>query len=627
MSVITGLWLKDGGKIDPHALTALSEPSGRYAPDGTKSFAKNSLWMMSQALHTHERSFFDTGMTSDATGNVVTLDGRIDNYEDLCRQLGLSPHSTADSALVLAAYRNWGVDSLRHLVGDWSLSLWDDSNKILCLARDHAGTRSLYYTDTPQFTMWSTFPESILAYTGVQELDRQYVQRYLMAAPTGELTPYAGIKSVPAACYLLIRERGETRLIQHWNALVKDKLHYQRDEDYQEEFLGLFCQAVGRRTGGVGAFAHLSGGVDSSSIVCVADLVASREGKAPSMQTVSFFDDQEPDWNEHPYFTAVEQHRGVRGVHIHTSAAARDFAPPPVFYPFPGADSASHEREKHFVELPALSACRVFLAGHGGDELLGGPPDPRPELAGALVSLSFRKFFRSSFDWALSKRVPLVAVAADAVKFTMRCYPRIPTSQTVYPSWLVDHSDRGKASDRFGSRAFTIGFSPSAVGIVTDWLRLLETLPHRNHGHHARYEYRYPYLDRDLVDFLLRVPPNQLVRPGRRRFMMRAALRGIVPDSVLERRRKAFVSRGPLVALQSQTLRLADLLRNSFLEEVGVVDASEARNLLNRPSGEGADRAVPLFRLFEMEIWIGQAHRRGVFAQPKVVAACQQRSA
>ena len=71
-----------------------------------------------------------------------------------------------------------------------------------------------------------------------------------------------------------------------------------------------------------------------------------------------------------------------------------------------------------------------------------------------------------------------------------------------------------------------------------------------------RREYRYPYLDWDLVEFLLCVPREQLVRPGRRRYMMRNALKGIVPAEVLERRRKAFITRSPLLALQSARERI-----------------------------------------------------------------------
>jgi asparagine synthetase B (glutamine-hydrolysing) len=78
----------------------------------------------------------------------------------------------------------------------------------------------------------------------------------------------------------------------------------------------------------------------------------------------------------------------------------------------------------------------------------------------------------------------------------------------------------------------------------------METLPHLFPQILSRLEYRYPFLDKDLVSFLFSIPREQIVRPGRRRSLMRRALVGIVPDGILERRRKAFQLRAPLAALQ-----------------------------------------------------------------------------
>ena len=90
---------------------------------------------------------------------------------------------------------------------------------------------------------------------------------------------------------------------------------------------------------------------------------------------------------------------------------------------------------------------------------------------------------------------------------------------------------------------------------------MLGTMPHLRPSHMVRYEFRYPYLDRDLVDFLLRVPRERLLRPGRRRALMRSALRLMVPTEVLERRRKGARNRSLLLALKSQEQELCDLFQ------------------------------------------------------------------
>ena len=121
----------------------------------------------------------------------------------------------------------------------------------------------------------------------------------------------------------------------------------------------------------------------------------------------------------------------------------------------------------------------------------------------------------------------------------------------------------------------------------------------------ARREYRYPFLDRDLVDFLLRVPPNQLKRPGRRRLLMRRALRNIVPFEVLERKRKAYIERGPAVVLGENKSKLLTLMSTSRLKERGYINQDglePAIAAFDAPSGAG--REHHLMRAIQFELWL-----------------------
>src|SRR5260370_5063789 len=88
------------------------------------------------------------------------------------------------------------------------------------------------------------------------------------------------------------------------------------------------------------------------------------------------------------------------------------------------------------------------------------------------------------------------------------------------------------------------------------------------------YEKRYPYLDRDLLEFLYAVPREQLLRPGQRRSLMRRALVGIVPNELLQRKRKAFVSRGHLVALKENWPDFLEFNREMVSGMLGVLDPS-----------------------------------------------------
>jgi asparagine synthase (glutamine-hydrolysing) len=155
------------------------------------------------------------------------------------------------------------------------------------------------------------------------------------------------------------------------------------------------------------------------------------------------------------------------------------------------------------------------------------------------------------------------------------------------------------------------GLRPSAIFAGRAWLSVLESLPSLNPEFFSRYEYRYPYLDRDLVDFLLRVPREQLVQPGRRRAMMRRALAGIVPEEILERKRKGFIARQPLAVLQNSSTAIRALFADPLVAANGWVDSKKLQRSVERITSGQETESWPAFqRLATMEIFL----RSGVAA-------------
>jgi asparagine synthase (glutamine-hydrolysing) len=117
------------------------------------------------------------------------------------------------------------------------------------------------------------------------------------------------------------------------------------------------------------------------------------------------------------------------------------------------------------------------------------------------------------------------------------------------------------------------------------------------------HEVRYPYLDRDLLEFLYAIPRQQLVRPNERRSLMRRALKGLVPDQVLNRRRKAFVIRSPIITVSRELERIAGTSELT-MSALGVVDKNRLLDEMRRAM-RGADVAiVPLLRAFTLEDWL-----------------------
>jgi asparagine synthase (glutamine-hydrolysing) len=398
------------------------------------------------------------------------------------------------------------------------------------------------------------------------------------------------------------------------------------DEEYDEQFLALFRQAVERRTGpGAPILAELSGGMDSSSIVCMSDhLRRSGDASADILETISFYDDSEPSWNERPYFTTVEAKRGKSGIHLRTSfldRTAEMHDPSLGTYFLPGADRATIDREQVIQEAIGDRAYKSIVSGIGGDEVLGGIPTPMPELADYLISGHLKLLLGRSVDWCLVNRTPLSQMLLDTLQYAIDVYrpPRIEGMSM--PPWLRTRLQRIcanlKREDVTGSRGPDL--TPSGISTGLAWWWIMETLPHAYPGILARPDYLYPYLDKQLVDFLFCIPREQLVRPGRRRSLMRRALKNIVPEEILERRRKAYRTRGPLLAMQHDQSKIHQLFADAWICNQGFVDSAKFLAALDRTSS-GVDTRwwQSLSRAIALELWVKETGPSQVRTRPTV---------
>jgi asparagine synthase (glutamine-hydrolysing) len=613
MSIQFGVWQPSSSTIDERQMLELGQLSACHAPDGTFVACRRSVGMGLQPFITHERSKLELRPTVFADGCMVTLDGRIDNHAELCEQVAIGDAKMADSILVAALFRRWGPDCFSKLVGDWAIALWSLSHQSLYLARDHAGTRALYFEVSEDHVLWSTVLDTFLAEGNTVELDEAYAARYLSCLPIRDLTPYRGIQAVPPAHYMVVNQQG-TQRHRHWEPTTKERIQYRSDIEYEDHFISLFRESVRRRTGaGAPILAELSGGMDSSSIVCVSDGILSENGASRSefLDTLSYFDDSEPNWDERPYFLVVEAQRGKSGIHLNISSEGRTFEPlepdTAVRQSLPGIDRFVACRQKQLAERTAAGNYRVILSGTGGDEVLGGIPTPLPELADHLVSCHPGRLITRALAFCMVDRTPLLHMLAKTVVSSAAAYSPLFSDRIQVPPWIPRHL-RQIANDAgidVAASVPTLGFSPSRIENGVSWWQILETLPHLNPSSTPHYEYRYPYLDRDLVEFIYRIPREQLVGPGRRRSLMRRALRGVVPAEVLERPRKGSLIRGPLMSLQRSDAAIRSIFEGSVAGSMGLIDEGRLKIALTEIVKGTSPRWWPaVIKAMHLEFWL-----------------------
>jgi asparagine synthase (glutamine-hydrolysing) len=619
MSVQFGKYNFDGEPVDQHDLEKVRALLARYGPDGEGSFHNDNLAVIYRAFHTTEESQSEVQPCISVSGAVITFDGRLDNRIELIHELrtGRSVGST-DVSIVSAAYGQWGTGSFEKLTGDWALSIWEPSTQTVLLAKDPIGTRHLYYSIERAQITWSSILDPLLMYASHSfHLNEEYMAGWLSAFPAPHLTPYVGIHSVPPSCFVRIAG-GKPLVTKYWDFDPTRKIRYRSDAEYEEHFRSVLAKAVQRRLrSNTPVLAELSGGLDSSSIVCVADaLIARGEATTPRLDTISYYTDSEPNWNELPYVIKVEEKRGRDGRHINVDSRGgvkfevenRDLAVTP------GSIVQPSEAWNEFVQCLSSQENRVVLSGIGGDEATGGVPTPAPELADLLAQARLRTLSRQLTLWALNKRKPWLYLLFEAAK-SFLCAPLAgPPNHSQAARWLMpDFANRNRlALAGYESRLSLFGPLPSFQENLRALHALQRQLSCSSLPGDPPYEKRFPYLDRDLLEFLYAVPREQVVRPGQRRSLMRRALVGIVPEELLNRRRKAYISKMPLAAISSQWTTLSAMGPHMISSSCGIVDSSRFLEALRKTQRGEEVPIVPLMRTLGIEFWLRGLAKRGI---------------
>jgi asparagine synthase (glutamine-hydrolysing) len=611
VSVQFGRWNFDRSPIAPSYIQKVHALLVPYGPDGRQEYSSHGIQIVYFPFHTTGESRDEIQPYVTVSGAVLTWDGRLDNRRDLARELrGPVSEDAADSSVAAAAYEHWGTDAFAKLLGDWAISIWDPRKRSLLLAKDFVGSRHLYYSaDHRQVTWCSILDPLVLGSASPLELEEEYLAGWLSSFPAAHLTPFVGIHSIRPASFILLQP-GALTVQKYWEFDPGKQIKLRNDAQYEEHFRTVFAQSVRRRLrSDAPVVAELSGGMDSSSIVCVADdLVATEGGGTPRLDTVSYYDDSESNWNERPYFAKVEERRGRVGGHIDVawhSSLQLEYNDDR-FSPAPGATRHRTGPVQEFSAFLRSQGNRVLLSGIGGDEVLGGVPTSIPELADLFATANIRELARQLVAWSLATRKPvLYLVAMTALPFLPLGFAPVSRHKLSAPWFPLGFVRRHQSAyDGYPARLKLFGPRPSFQENLSALDLLRRQLGRSIPSLHPLCEKRYPYLDRDLLEFLYAIPREQLIRPGQRRSLMRRALAGIVPDEILKRRRKAYVARGLLTAVARELPAFLETMRHMIAASLGIVDQKGFIEALRRASNGEQIPLVPILRTIELEYWL-----------------------
>lgn len=418
--------------------------------------------------------------------------------------------------------------------------------------------------------------------------------------------------------YVCINQSGCT-VKPYWTFDTSFQIRYKTDAEYEDHFRALFREAVSCRLEAKRPiWAQLSGGLDSSSIVCVADDLC-RSGQGPSLplETLSFVYEFSPECDERSFIQVVEQQRGRSGRHIAADSGpmldpnieSSVFAIP---HPLQSASGLIRDLRQAMRQNDA----RVLLSGLGGDELLGNIIGATAIQADLLRTANFISFFQSLGPWSLATKKPRLHLVAQAGRALIpsRIQALFPNDTAV--GTLIDPAfwERMEFGRRLMGTQDPYGFHlPSQRARAAGLLSVIRSVSQHAFRSLGCGEVWYPFLHRPLVEFLLAIPPDQLARPGERRSLQRRSLRGILPSKILNRRSK----RNPGAALQRSIVKqwscILASIKNARVCARGYISASALQNTANA-ARFGVVPASLLEEVLCLEWWLRAREAGGVIA-------------
>jgi asparagine synthase (glutamine-hydrolysing) len=434
-----------------------------------------------------------------------------------------------------------------------------------------------------------------------------------------DVTPYRGIRAVPTAhCVSVSAERTEAR--RFWS-LQAGLVRYRDRRVYEEQMRALWREAVGTRLRAEGTvWAELSGGLDSSSVVCMADaLIKDRRVDAAAIQPMSHVAARSPEGDERRFIAAVETQIGTKSriliLEDHQDAcdAGADWVTPSVARGV-GLAAIRHVREH---------GGRLVLSGRAGDAVMGCFPDNSVAVLDDVADGRLLTAAAGLRQWSRATRKPLVEIGWQLVRDTLPSTRSLFVNRslnetqeqgadllTVHLQSLIedDGPDVALAAAASTIRPSKRQLAKLVLGYAIEARLSLPILP-------LDVTYTYPFVHRPLVEFVMAIPGEELSAPGRMRSLMRRSFAGLLPPRVAERTSKGYYPPAAMRALRplAESARPVDRLevvRRGWIEPAKL-DAA-IRVVIDGGAATGAEVLLAL----RLEQWLTSRHRRKAAEPP-----------
>lgn len=663
MSGIAGIVHRDGRPASPDAIARMSAAIAHRGNDASGVICVGPVALAHRMSWSTPESRRETQpLVRSAPGSWLVADARIDNRGELASLLRVpEPSRITDAELIVRSYERWGRRCVEHIIGDFAFALWDDESRELFCARDPMGVKPLYYFESVNTFAFASEAKALFALEVVpREIDPLQVARFLEGTiGDRECTHFKGVRRLPAAHWIAMGCNRSSRA-QYWRPDPEREVRYSSSGEYAEAFRDIFTEAVRARMRSVSAVgAALSGGLDSSSIVCTARELRRESGGEPihsfSLVFPSLPGNDLRLIDERPFIESVVRAGGViptyvRGDELSPAADVGEILGT-LDEPYPAFNLYLHWA---MYRAARERGARVFLDGFDGDtavshgfgrftglvnrgeweifeqetRALAERRQVRPEALlehFGLPHLTALARRGSWLAWSRATReltsrfdLPLTGVSVNqglrpATPSLLRgVYRAIRGRRLESGTLLLPELVRALRDGDDGSRgdadvnALSTERESHAQGLSQPAYQLTLEIADRCAAAFG-IEARYPFFDRRLIDYCVALPDSQKLADGWPRFAFRRAMEGILPPEIQWRTGKGNLSPNFHRTLRAAQVAMGPLPADSPLAaylDVHAVEEMRRRYCAESSTLARSEDGHVLFRVMVLERWL-----------------------
>jgi len=531
-------------------------------------------------------------ITNEGHNLQLIFNGEIYGYmqlRDELIKLGHEFSSNTDAEVLVHGYEEWGTDCVDKLNGMFAFALWDGRKQRLWLARDHFGIKPLYFYRDQKFLVFASEIAPIINHPAVtygpnENVIHQYLETGLV--DVSEETFFTGIYTIMPAQHMTIDQKGNLQIVSYWKPSVSDAVTGSPSPAESRQTKDFFLDAIKRQiVSDVSVGTCLSGGIDSSSIVCAIKKLFPGGAKSTGDRVRTF--------SSVFLGSRIDESKYIAEVCTQTQSESNRVTPNADEF-WSDLSTLVKCQEEPFISPSVYAQWRVMklakergltvmLDGQGGDELLAGYSHYYPSY---LMTLKRKR----KYLILLSEVVRSFSINWPFMKAYIR--NRIRSRKEQNGSGLGSYESRVRS----GNLAHNLELDLTSISLPA-----LLRYEDKNSMFHSL-EARVPFLDRKLFDHIASLPLNYKLRRGVTKYVFRLAMEGILPEKILTRRNKIGFEVPEKQWIERDLREKLRALFEADLYGTKYYDLQALRKLLRKTSLSD-DETRTIWRMLNLEVW------------------------